>query len=84
MKVIIRWLLFILFIGFLAVLKNMNMLYRNQNLFLILLLFASGLTVLGIIFFRDGVIVVEEKGPEPEAMALLKKLGEEEKNQEGK
>ena len=72
-KSITRWLFIILLVGFLFVMKRMNMLYRAQNLFLILLFLASGLTVLGVTFFRDGVMAADEEA-EPEAAVVLKKI----------
>ena len=84
MKLIIRWLFIIGFLWFLTYLQSFHMIHRNQNLFMILLFIASGVIVLGVVFFRDSVMEEEGKGAEPEAMALLKRLGEGEENQEGK
>ena len=55
-KLIIRWLFLVLLLGFLYLMSRMNMLFRNQDLFLILLFIVSGVSVLGVIFFRDGVM----------------------------
>jgi len=84
MKLIIRWIFVIGFLWLLTYLQSFNMIHRNQNLFMIYLFIASGVIVLGIVLFRDGVMEEEGKGPEPEALALLKKLGTEEENQENK
>jgi len=82
-QLIIRWIFVIGFLGFLYYLQTLRMLHRNQNLFMILLLAASGVVILGIVFFRDRVMTEEdEKEPEIGAMALLKKL--EEENRENK
>jgi len=84
MKLIIRWLFIIGFLWFLTYLQSFHMIHRNPNLFMIYLFAASGVVILGIVFFRNSAMEEEEKAPEPEAVALLKKLGVEEENQENK
>ena len=74
LKPIIRWLFLVLLVVFLFVMNRMNMLHRTQNMFIVLLLLASGITVLGVLFFRDGAMALDESEPEPEAVALLKKI----------
>jgi cytochrome b561 len=71
MKSIIRWIFVVLFVAFLAAMKEMNLLYRYPNIFLILLLLASGLAVLGVVFFRDGVMSSDGSEPAPESAKLL-------------
>ena len=78
-KPLIRWLFLVLLLGFLYIARHFNMLFRDQELFLILLFVISGATVLGVVFFRDSVMEAHEseKGPEL-ASTSIKKLMEEE------
>jgi len=83
MKLIIRWAFVILFLWFLHYLQSLGTLHRHQNIFMILLIAASGVVILGIVFFRDRTMTKDdEKEPEIGAMALLKKLEEESKEGE--
>ena len=53
MRTYIRWSFLVAFAGFMAVMKKTAMMYHNANLFVILWLIASFVTVFGVIYFKD-------------------------------
>jgi hypothetical protein len=70
MKKYIRWLFLIGFLIFATIIKSANMLYLNQNMFIVLWLLASFIVVLGVIYFRDN-----ETTGEPNPAELSAELG---------
>jgi hypothetical protein len=64
MKKYIRWLFLIAFLFFAAGIRRTNMMYVNQNLFIILWLLASFIVVFGVIYFRDIEKTSENAGAE--------------------